>query len=70
MPGVKEIPYPAPPFGKPDDVSKYRTYDYQSITYVYFCFGGNYVSITYSRYKPQFFWDSWERSFYESECIK
>jgi len=66
---AKEIPYPAPPYGKPDDTSKYDTYSYQSITYVYYCYAGNYISVTYSRYRPYQGWLSWERSTYESDCI-
>ena len=43
-------PDPVPPYGTPDDVSVYNGHDgYKAITYTYFCRGGKYVAVTYTR---------------------
>lgn len=41
---------PGPPYGKPDDVTRYSgSNGYESIDYTYYCLGGEYVSVTYVR---------------------
>ena len=56
----KSAPYP-----NPDDVQKHERGNYKSITYVYHCLKGKYVSVTYSTYGN----NSWEKSTYESNGI-
>ena len=41
---------PNPPYGKPDDTSRYSGSDgYKSIDFTYYCHNGQYVSVTYVR---------------------
>lgn len=43
-------PDPAPPYGKPDDVSSYEEQGgYRVVNYTYFCLDGQYVSVNYGR---------------------
>ena len=38
---------PNPPFGTPDDISHYSNNAYKSVTYTYYCYNGEYRSISY-----------------------
>lgn len=40
---------PSPPFGTPDDVSRYSSGEYKSVIYTYHCLNGEYVSKSYIR---------------------
>jgi len=56
---------PSPPYGTPDDVEKYETKNYESITYIYYCYNGKYISVTWSKYGDE----CWEKSEYTSSGI-
>lgn len=74
-----ERSWPKPPFPNPDDVKRYigeyrntgnifTSGQYLSITYIYNCYQGVYISVTYDNH---FFpMSEWETSYYESKCIK
>jgi hypothetical protein len=54
---------PAYPHGKPDDISRYKSYGYTSVTFTYYCQGGKYLVYTY-KFQPAGFgfiykYDTW-----------
>jgi hypothetical protein len=57
----KDCPYPCPdaPYGTPDDTSTYSSGNFDIVTYVYYCYGGKYISIDYTRTN---ICDYWQRS--------
>ena len=69
----EEIVFPYSPYSaKPDNTSKYVTSDYQSISYTYNCLNGKYITLTYFRSKSSNgpWWLEWEKTIFESDCIK
>ncbi len=51
-------PTPKPPHGTPDDQYEYVSNDgYKSVTYTYYCHGGQYKSYTYTRMDLCSNWD-------------
>lgn len=58
---------PGPPYGDPDDRSIYASGDYESVTYTYYCYDGQYRSVTFTRTDAC---SDYERSDYTSDCIE
>ena len=58
---------PGPPYGHPDDTSNFNSGDYQSIDYTYYCYGGQYISVSYASTEKC---DDWHKvSDYRSDGI-
>ena len=51
---------PTPKISGWNDVQSYDATGYQSITYIYSCYGGRYMAITYTRVAREFFFGRWE----------
>ena len=57
------------PYGTPDDTQVYNSSKYSTITYIYYCYQGQYVAVTYTCDDYQYNC-IWTRSIYTSSCIK
>ena len=57
---------PTPPFGIPDKIDRFNNNDgYVSITYIYFCHEGKYISVEYFYHL-----ETWNKSIYTGNCVK
>lgn len=61
----KECNEPAAPYGRADDVTRYNSSGYNSVTYTYYCRNFKYVSVTYTNTEGC----KWEKSEYTSTGI-
>lgn len=60
---------PNPPYGSPDDTVVYNGVDYKTITYVYNCYNGKYLAVSFTcTGNPSACY--WVRSEHTSSCIE
>lgn len=60
------ISWPDAPYGTPDDKNTYINGNYRSITYIYYCYNGKYISVTYTQVDEC---EKWDKSDFVSSGI-